>query len=269
MTQNQQISLVLPTLGTRLPELERLFDSLEDQTYKNFEVIIVSQDNHEKIGSLLENFNLEFIHVPINKKGLSNARNIGLEHCSGQIVSFSDDDCWYLEDSFQNVVDEFNATDSSILCFQHYDPFKKRHSKQYAPNRIEHIKWRQLFNKASIEIFVNLDRIPKEDVSFDVRFGLGAEFPSGEENIFLMDSLKKGHQITYIPKIIAYHEIKGGNHTLNYKMFMSKGPMFKRMFNLPTGLILMLLLYAKKYNRLENKNKLLLDSLKTTFKFKK
>ena len=41
------ITLILPTLGEREFEINRLFNSLENQIYKDFEVIVVSQANHE------------------------------------------------------------------------------------------------------------------------------------------------------------------------------------------------------------------------------
>lgn len=38
-----KFSLLLPTLGTRESEIKNLFESLENQTYKKFELIVVSQ----------------------------------------------------------------------------------------------------------------------------------------------------------------------------------------------------------------------------------
>ena len=44
-----ELSILLPTLGSRIEELKRIFDSLENQTNKLFELIIVSQSNHNII----------------------------------------------------------------------------------------------------------------------------------------------------------------------------------------------------------------------------
>lgn len=269
MNNAKLISLVLPTLGTRVVEITRLFESLKNQNYTNYEVILVSQDNHQKMEELLNNVDFTYKHVKLYEKGLSLARNEGLKHVSGEIVTFSDDDCWYLPNSFENIISQFEQKDSAIICFQHYDPIKKRHSKQYDPMPIDKITWKKVFNKASIEIFVNLKVLNKEEIHFDTRFGLGAKYPSGEENIFLIDTMKKGYKISYVPMVIAYHEIKGVSNTLNYRAFLSKGPMFKRMFNTQMGIFLLLALYMKKFSRLENKAMLLKDSIKETITFKK
>jgi glycosyltransferase involved in cell wall biosynthesis len=39
--------------------------------------------------------NLPVMHVRLKEKSLSMARNAGLDHATGQIIAFPDDDCWY------------------------------------------------------------------------------------------------------------------------------------------------------------------------------
>ena len=50
-----KFSLLLGTYGSRLKELDVLFDSLDRQTYKNFEVIVGSQTNFKEIDEILKN----------------------------------------------------------------------------------------------------------------------------------------------------------------------------------------------------------------------
>jgi glycosyltransferase involved in cell wall biosynthesis len=265
------ISVIIPTLGNRKKELIRLLDSLQQQTYQNFEVIVVSQDNEEEVKELLKPFEFQYKQVHILKKGLSHARNIGLKHVKGDIVTFSDDDCWYLPDSFQTVVSYFTENQHSIVCFQMFDPFKNIYLKNYPSKPQKEVSKRNLLTKSSIEIFINLNKIPKSILQFDEQFGLGARYPSGEENILLMDLHNLGYKIAYEPKIIVYHEKKEIITRLNSKTFIGKGPMFRRMFNLPTALLLITLFFVKKYPLLKEKNKLkiLLSSLVETIRYKK
>ena len=48
------ISILVPTMGTRENELKRLIESLKKQTYNNFEVVIVSQGNHDMVEKCFE-----------------------------------------------------------------------------------------------------------------------------------------------------------------------------------------------------------------------
>ena len=105
-----KISVLVPTLGTREEELNRLIDTLEKQTYKNFEVIFVTQGNHDKIANMIKSHkHLTIKQLKMNTKGLSKARNVGLKAVTGDIVILSDDDCWYPFDAFEHITDIFDC----------------------------------------------------------------------------------------------------------------------------------------------------------------
>lgn len=243
------ISLILPTLGKRENEIHRLFSSLEKQSYKDFELIIVSQDNHNKIKNLTQDYELNYQHVKVHEKSLSNARNIGLKYVRGDIVGFTDDDCWYPIDSLMFIHDYFKNYNREIGCFQIYDPTVNESYKKYNVMSKEILNLVQLFRISSIEIFVNLKKVSIKDLMFDVNFGLGSKYPSGEESILLIDLYKKGYKISYSPNIVVFHRKK--ENALSNKILISKGPMFKRMFNSPIAIILLFLLMFKK-NKLHN-----------------
>jgi glycosyltransferase involved in cell wall biosynthesis len=89
-------SLIVPTFG-RANELARLFTSLVEQFPVSFEVIIVDQNDDERVTpylNLLGN-GITTHHIRVSKKNLSNARNVGLAYATGEYVAFPDDDCWY------------------------------------------------------------------------------------------------------------------------------------------------------------------------------
>src|SRR5271166_4064415 len=90
------ISLVVVTLN-RVSELERLFASLDKQSYKDFEVILVDQ-----------NPDLDIRHLR-SGRGLSRGRNVGLPFAKGDIICFPDDDCWYPEDLLETVKEWFDS----------------------------------------------------------------------------------------------------------------------------------------------------------------
>ncbi|HWJ80105.1 MAG TPA: glycosyltransferase family 2 protein [Niallia sp.] len=263
------LSLIVPTLGNRPKELRRLLDSLDNQTYKKFEVIIVSQDNFDKVDDILEEYNLCYQHIKTNQRGLSNARNIGLKYIVGSIVTFSDDDCWYPTNALGKISNDFESSNSSIICYQIEDPIKKQLYKSYPNKHMEKIGFRGVFNKSSIEIFLNLGKVAREDIVFDINFGLGTAYPSGEENIFLYDLFRKGYSIGYKPYIAVYHEKRSIDSRLNDSTFIGKGPMFRRMFNLPVAIVLIVLFYLKKKRNIKNGKSLMLRVIKETVKYRK
>ena len=121
-----KISVLVPTLGTREKAIRRLLETLEKQSYKDFEIIFVTQDNHEIVKDIICKYsNLDIKQIEMSVKGLSRARNRGLEQASGEIVVLSDDDCWYPANAFEIVVNAFKKRQcAKIVLSQIFDPEK-------------------------------------------------------------------------------------------------------------------------------------------------
>jgi glycosyltransferase involved in cell wall biosynthesis len=91
------VSLIVSTRG-RTEELKKLMNCLEQQDYKSFEVIIVDQNEDDRLSAALTSGQWSF---PISRvsaseqRGVSRGRNLGASYAKGDILLFPDDDCWY------------------------------------------------------------------------------------------------------------------------------------------------------------------------------
>ncbi|MFR4410868.1 MAG: glycosyltransferase family 2 protein [Clostridium sp.] len=204
-----ELSILLPTLGSRIEELKRIFDSLENQTNKLFELIIVSQGNHNIIEKLLKKYTFKYNQIKINKRGLSLARNIGMKYVNGNYIILADDDAWYPKGAVNTIITEMKNNDEDVICFKIFDPISNKYYKNYSKHKVK-VGTIQILKKSSIEICFNLTKINKSKIIFNEEFGLGSKFQSGEENL-IMNSLKKeGYNIRFVNKDIVYHEIRKG-----------------------------------------------------------
>lgn len=246
------ISIILPTLGNRPRELSRLLRSLEEQLYNDFELIIVSQDNHKIVENLLGKVSFNYRHIKIDIKGLSNARNIGLKYVNGNLITFSDDDCWYSKESFSFVENYFLYNNVDVVCFQIFDPFQNEYYKKYSTEFKENISKFEILKKSSIEMFINLSNVLKDKIFFNTDFGLGSKYNSGEENIMLMNLKKEGYKITYYPRIIVYHKKTRYMKNIDSTTCKGKGALFKTLFTPILGFILLILFLLKKINKIDN-----------------
>lgn len=262
------ITVILPTLGEREKEITRLFESLDKQTYKNFEVIVVSQDNHDKVESWLLNTSFRYNHIKINRKGISIARNEALKYINGNIITFSDDDCWYLEKSFECINRWFNERNSDICVFQHFDPDRNEYSKKYPENEEMNISKRRIISQSSIDIFINIEKVKEYEIGFDEQFGVGSRYNAGEEGIYLNDLYKKGYMIDYCPKIISYHPNKRRVKFMEENSIISKAPLFKRLYGSIVGIIMYFIFILKKHKMIENKFRCIVKGIKEYREFK-
>ena len=103
-------SLIVPTFG-RAEELDRLLSSLGEQSPASLEVIIVDQNDDDRVHPLLSllDASVRVQHIRVTKKSLSNARNVGLAHATGEFVAFPDDDCWYPAEHLPKVEQWFHT----------------------------------------------------------------------------------------------------------------------------------------------------------------
>ncbi|WP_323078759.1 glycosyltransferase family A protein, partial [Aeromonas hydrophila] len=107
-----KFSLIVATIN-RVEPLDLLFRSLCIQTYKNFEVILVDQNTKGQLDGLVNKYaeKLDIKRI-FSEKGLSKARNRGLDMADGDIVCFPDDDCWYYPNTLEIVKSKFSKNQS-------------------------------------------------------------------------------------------------------------------------------------------------------------
>ena len=92
--QNIKISVILPIYNAQ-DYLKECVDSVMNQTYSNLQVILVndgSSDNSWKICQELEKIDNRIVAVTQKNRGVSVARNRGMELATGQWIMFVDPD---------------------------------------------------------------------------------------------------------------------------------------------------------------------------------
>lgn len=192
-----KISIIIPCYnGFRY--MERCINSLCNQTYRNFEVIIV--DDCSTDGSVNEikglinkiNFDLKIIENSINK-GPGYSRKVGIQSSIGEFVCFCDTDDWYEERFLEKMLKTVLETESDIVfCDCYYvNENQKNESKWYEPIKIMNSKKEIIaFSYGSLCISM----IKRE--LFD-----GIDFPElyhGEDAALIPVIISKGENITII-----------------------------------------------------------------------
>lgn len=87
--------------------LKAAIESVLNQTYKNFEIILVDDASPDGSPAICDEYaakyeNIMAVHNDVNQ-GLSAARNIGLTHITGNYVTFMDSDDYIDPDLFERV----------------------------------------------------------------------------------------------------------------------------------------------------------------------
>lgn len=162
--------------------------------------------------------------------GLSKSRNRALQHATADICVVGDDDVRHLPAAQEIIAGAFaDHPRADIITFQARTP-DGAPFKRYASRPRRHTR-RSIMRVISWEIALRTASVRAAGLRFDERFGLGADFPTGEENIFLMDALRRGLHLRYIPAPIVIHpaESSGANFSSPASV-AAKGAAFRRMF---------------------------------------
>jgi len=182
-------------------------------------------------------YNIKFnrddvIYKPSNTKGLSINRNITLSMASADICLLADADVSYEKEYFFRIIDAFKKNpEADIITFQIKTDIIESMVKSY-PNFSHWHNIRTVFQVTSIEIAFKLDIIKLNKIKFDENFGKGSVFNFAEENIFLIDSLRKELRIKFIPtNIVVYNNIVPLK-SLTDNNIITIGAILYRMFNI-------------------------------------
>jgi glycosyltransferase involved in cell wall biosynthesis len=88
------ISIVVPVYNVE-SYLEKCIDSILNQSYSNFELILVNDGSTDNSGKICSDFEKKDSRIKVINKdngGLSDARNHGIDIASGRYITFIDSD---------------------------------------------------------------------------------------------------------------------------------------------------------------------------------
>jgi GT2 family glycosyltransferase len=186
--------LVLATVD-RVAELGRFLDSLERQSYRDFRVLLVDQNEDERLESVLRaHGSIEIVHLR-SPRGLSRARNAALSELRADFVAFPDDDCVYPDDLLERVGRRLSTPLDGVTG-------RGRTSAAWARDAAA-LTRDNLWNRAiSYSIFLRRELVERVG-KFDERLGLPSS--SGEEIDYLVRALDAGAHIEYDPSLVVEH----------------------------------------------------------------
>lgn len=132
-----KISLIIPVYNVE-GFLERCLSSVENQTYKDIEVIIVNDGSTDNSYSIIEKYtakNPHFKAFSIENRGLGGARNYGIEQSSGDYLIFLDSDDYISHECVQKFVEAAEKSNSDIVICNSCDVDEDGKPLSYYKNR--------------------------------------------------------------------------------------------------------------------------------------
>lgn len=218
------ISIVVPIYNSEF-FLEKCFNSIENQSYQNFEVLMVddgSTDGSESICKKFEMNNDKFRYIKKDNSGVSATRNCGIENSTGKFLTFVDSDDYIEENFLLDFVLNVKENGMAICGYNLLDS-NNNHIAAYV-HKTSEISIKELYNLVLMDDsvysfpwnkFYLLSIIKENGILFSEDIGYG------EDLIFNVKYLNHIDNAIIISKA-NYNYIKHQNSTTGKKMSKEK-----------------------------------------------
>jgi glycosyltransferase involved in cell wall biosynthesis len=175
--------------------LETIFEN----NYPNFEVILVDQSTNEETLNAVIPFRKypNFKYIPSETVGTGRSRNIGLFNAKGEIVAYTDDDCTVPSNWLSTTARIFNENPQVALVYFNVEPGPHDTQKGYIPDYIvKKNKMLRTLRDSFAGFGLGAGMALKRDAfiemgGFDNNLGPGSIFRSGEDRDIAIRALIK------------------------------------------------------------------------------
>lgn len=220
-----KFSIVIVSFN-RVKVLEQAISSVVNQTYKNFELIVIDGGSTDGTVEILKKYDEKIAYwVSEKDNGIYHAMNKAVAHATGDYIEFlGSDDCFCSENVLQNVADEMkNDTDIFSGCtwfvyegqqFPYKNDFA-REKKNYSGGMIPHAG---MFSKLEL-----LKRFP-----FDESYKI-----AGDYKFFLQCYFDEKIKFQFSDTMIAFFEMNGAS--TNFQKSEEEMNRLHRELNLQLG----------------------------------
>lgn len=121
------VSVIIPVYNVE-KYVRKCLESVVDQSYRNLEIIIVDDGSTDGSGRICDEYKADkrvrVIHQ--SNKGLSGARNSGIDSCTGSYILFIDGDDYVELNAVEVLLKACIAADADVACCGHYKVFADR-----------------------------------------------------------------------------------------------------------------------------------------------
>ncbi len=208
-----KLSVIIPTYNAETT-LPFLLDSLSNQSFPEFEVIIVDDNSYDNSPQIVNSSPYKLIQLPKNH-GPAYCRNIGAENAQGEILVFTDSDCrvhdkwienikgYFLKQDIDAIMGKLTLMPSTFLG----DSISALGFPAGGAIGFDKI-WKVDENGYTKSLSTCNCALRKEVFREVGGFDTSFPFPGGEDSLLAYDLLRLGYKIKYCPDVIIYHDAR-------------------------------------------------------------
>jgi glycosyltransferase involved in cell wall biosynthesis len=201
------ISIIVPTYNS-IAFLEVTLNSINGQTYKDFEVLIADGGSKDETLQLVEKYPFARV-VSFKDSGQTDGINRAKPFCKGDIIAWQNSDDTYEANCFQSVVDAFSSNREMDVVYGNYKLINKDNK---VIKQCVSCKWNLYKFKTARFVPLQPTLFWRRKVSDDV-FPLNVKLKYCMDVDFLAKAVNKGYNFLYINKTLGSFRIHSDGKT--------------------------------------------------------
>ena len=127
-------SIIVPIYKTPIPYLEQCIDSILNQTFSDFSLILVDDGSPDDCGVFCDKYASTDSRITVIHKtneGVAAARNSGLDISNGEWIVFVDPDDWIEPIYLSSFAEYSSRTDAEIILCSTYVNYQYRQDAKH------------------------------------------------------------------------------------------------------------------------------------------
>tara|TARA_B100000989_G_scaffold200473_1_gene151550 strand:- start:12743 stop:13630 length:888 start_codon:yes stop_codon:yes gene_type:complete len=195
------VSVIIPT-HNRLKMLKRAVTSVLAQTYKNYEIIIVSDGSTDGTNNFLSNNKTPKVKYFISEtsRGASAARNVGLKEVNGNYIAFLDDDDEWFPYHLEVLVKKIKSSKTEVgLVYGWIDYYKDNKIIDSKHPKLSGDIFKEMLDKQAI---TNSSVLMIKSCVLNHICGFDENLLRGNDGDFIRRISKKFH-VDFVPKVLC------------------------------------------------------------------
>lgn len=229
-------SVIIPVYNAE-KYLNQCLDSIMEQNYKSFEVIVVNDGSSDNSGAICDhyvNIDLRFKVIHKENGGVTSARKAAAKEAKGQYIVCVDSDDWISPDYLAVFAEEITRNSPDIICCGYYVASENGNTAMPVPNTTG------FYDKDRIrdEIFPMLIQTKqaiyfrpslwakafRRDLFDSQQRSIDGRIMVGEDGACVIPCIFNAKSISILPECTYYYRINYNSITKTRKPFEWDGP---------------------------------------------
>lgn len=217
---NAKVSIIIPAYNTE-KYIRKCIDSILEQTYQNFEVIIIDDCSSDRTIETVQAYQDSRIKIYQNEKnsGPSFSRNRAIKLASGEYIAILDSDDWWSTDRLEQMINYMEKNNADMI----FDNLLYIRENEQAP-------WQTYYQHKNMivtdptevtpEFFVNHDlgilkAIIRKDVLIENNIFYNESIKYGEDFMFYLEITMRTNRVWLLPEGYYYYLTREGSLVTN------------------------------------------------------